>query len=82
MSRRRARHDIIMEILKIAVKGAQKTNIMYKARLNHSQLERYLDALKTEGFLTNESGVWKTTKRGLDVIEACKICHRLLEEIS
>lgn len=81
MSRRRGRHDIVMEILKIARNGAKKTNIMYKARLSYSQLEKYLNALAKEGFINEESGVWKTTERGLDVIKACTICLRLVEKV-
>jgi len=79
--RRRARHDIIMEILKTAKGGEKKTQIMYKARLSFSQLEQYLDALKKGGFITEESGVWRTTEKGLHVIEACTICLRLTEEV-
>jgi len=81
VSHRRARHDIIMEILKIGRKGAKKTNIMYKARLSHTQLEKYLRALERENFIAEESGVWKTTEKGLYVIEACKLCQRLVEEV-
>jgi predicted transcriptional regulator len=79
--KRRARHDIIMEILKAAENGAKKTKIMYKASLSFDQLKQYLNALKKENFITEESGIWKTTEKGLHVIEACKICQRLLEEV-
>jgi len=79
--RRRARHDIIMKILKIAKDGEKKTNIMYKARLSFSQLEQYLGALEKSGFITETSGIWSTTKKGLHVIEACEICLRLTEEV-
>jgi len=81
MSRRRGRHGIVVEILKIARNGAKKTKIMYKARLSYSQLEKYLNALRKEGFINEESGVWKTTERGLDVIKACRICLRLVEKV-
>ena len=81
VSHRRVRHDIIMEILKIARKGAKKTNIMFKARLSHFQLEKYLSALEKGNFIVEESRVWKTTENGLIVIEACKMCQRLVEEI-
>lgn len=79
--RRRARHDIIMEILKTAKGGEKKTQIMYKARLSFSQLEQYLNALKNGGFITEESGVWRTTEKGLHVIEACELCLRLAAEV-
>ena len=79
--RRRARHDIIMEILKTAKSGEKKTQIMYKARLSFSQLEQYLNALKNGGFISEESGVWRTTEKGLHVIEACEICLSFTREV-
>ncbi|UCC33679.1 MAG: hypothetical protein JSW53_01365 [Candidatus Bathyarchaeota archaeon] len=80
--RRRARHDIIMEILKTAkASGKKKTQIMYKARLSYSQLEEYLGALKKAGFMNEEADLWKTTEKGLHVIEACDICLRLTRDV-
>ena len=79
--KRRGRHDIIMEILKTAENGVKKTHIMYKARLSFGQLQLYLNALEKGDFITEESNIWKTTEKGLHVIEACKICQRLLEEV-
>jgi len=43
-------------------------------------LEKYLNALKEADFITEESGIWKTTEKGFHVIEACEICHRLIKE--
>ena len=79
--RRRARHDIIMKILKTAKNGEKKTNIMHKARLSFSQLEQYLGALEKAGFIAETSGIWNTTKKGFHVIEACEMCLRLTEKI-
>jgi len=79
--KRRVRHDIIMEILKIAKNGAKKTEIMYKANLSFFQVEQYLNALKKADFITEKSGIWKTSKEGLYVIDACKICHSLIEKV-
>ena len=79
--RRRARHDIVIEVLKSAMNGTKKTNIMYKANLSFTQLELYLTALKKAGFITEESGIWKTTEKGLHVIEACKLCLRLMGKV-
>jgi len=79
---RRARHGIIMEILKSAINGEKKTAIMYKAKLSFAQLEKYLPALEKAGFITQESGIWRTTRDGLHVIDACKICHRLMRQLS
>jgi predicted transcriptional regulator len=70
-----------MEILKTAKGGEKKTQIMYKARLSFSQLEQYLNALNDAGFITEKSGVWRTTEKGLHVIEACEICLRFTREV-
>lgn len=78
---RRARHNIIVEVLKITVKGAKKTHIMHKANLSFYQVQRYLNALKKADFLAEDSGIWKTTEKGLHVIEACDICEQLFKDI-
>lgn len=80
LGRRRARHDIIMQILKIAKGGRKKTQIMQLAQLSFQQLKRYLNALNHAGFILEESGIWKTTEKGLHAIEACEICLRLTRE--
>ena len=79
-TKRRARHDIILRVLEAAKTGEKKTNIILKARLNFDMAERYLTALKHVGFITEKSGVWKTTEKGLHAIEACGICCFLTEE--
>lgn len=80
-SRRRERHDIIMQILEIARTGSRKTNIMSKAGLSFYQLEAYLNALKREHFITEELGIWKSTEKGFQIIVACKICQDLVKKI-
>jgi len=69
-----------MEILKLAKRGTKKTNIMREARMSFEMLEKYLNALKDGHFITEESGVWKTTEGGLHVIKACEICQHLIKE--
>lgn len=81
MSRRRGRHDIVVEVLRTAKNGVNKTNIMLKCRLSYAQLERYLKALEKHNFIVEDSGVWETTKKGLNVVEACMVCQHLIEEI-
>jgi len=80
-NKRRARHDIILEILQNAKGGAKKTSLMYKTNLSFSQFKRYLSALKKGGFIAENSGIWKTTEKGLNVIEACEICQSLMEKV-
>jgi len=78
--KKRAWHTIILEILKVAEDGVKKTHIMYKVGLSFDQLKRYLGALKKAGFITQQSRTWKTTEKGLHVIEACELCQHLLKE--
>jgi predicted transcriptional regulator len=80
--KRRAPHEIIMEILKLAKKGTKKTDIMYRARLSFDMLEKYLNALKEADFITEKSNIWKTTKKGFHVIKACEICQRFVKKVA
>ena len=65
---RRDRHEIIAEILKTAQKGRKKTDIMYTARLSHSQLKLYLRLLDRTGMIVNKEGVYVTTPKGLTFV--------------
>jgi predicted transcriptional regulator len=77
---RRDRQDIIMGILRTAELGSKKTRIISKVRLSSAQATKYLGNLKEAGFISEESGTWKTTKEGLRVIDACRICHNLINK--
>lgn len=50
-SHRRRPAKIAAEIISTASNGVPKTSIMYGARLNYKQLERYLDELTIAGLL-------------------------------
>ena len=78
-TRRRVRHDIIIETLETARDGELKSRIMGKVNLSFKQLEYYLDQLLSKNFIKKEGDLYKTTEKGLDVIEACKICLELTE---
>jgi predicted transcriptional regulator len=67
--RRRDRHDIILDILKIARGGRRKTHIMYKAKLSYCQLKAYLELLNDRGLLESNDGFYCTTRKGLDFIK-------------
>lgn len=75
---RRGRQDIIMDILTIAKHGARKTQMIGKVRMSSAQCAQYLEDLKGVGYISEESGTWKTTEKGLQVVDACKICHNLM----
>lgn len=74
-SKRRDKHDIVLDILKIARGGKRKTQIMYKAKLSYGQLKVYLELLNDRGLLESNDGLFHTTSKGLDFI-------RTYEEIS
>ena len=83
---RRGRHDIIMSILAAAQKGEKKTKIIEKANLSTAQADAYLTELESRNFLSKhrmpgeKSAVWKTTSKGLTVIDACQRCARLADK--
>jgi predicted transcriptional regulator len=85
MEKRRDRHEIVAEILNIAVDGKIKTHIMYKAKLSYSQVNEYLPLLVAKGFLENRetakmgqrTTIYRTTAKGLEFIESLKCIDRL-----
>jgi len=56
-----------------------KTHIMKEANLSFKQLEYYLNHLLSKNFIKKEDNFYRTTEKGLDAIEACKICLMLTE---
>jgi len=85
MEKRRDRHEIVAEILTIAVSGMIKTHIMYRAKLSYSQINEYLPLLVDKGFLENtnvlrmgqRTKIYKTTQKGLEFIESLKAIDKL-----
>jgi predicted transcriptional regulator len=76
----RGRQDIIMDILRTAKQGNTKTRLIDKANLSSAQCNKYLENLKNADYISEENGIWKTTNRGLQVIDACVICHSLMDK--
>jgi len=71
--KRRDKLVIITEIIGIAMKGASKTQIMYKANLSFNQLKRYLTLLSNQCLL-KKSGcagreIYKATPKGVEFME-------------
>lgn len=77
---RRSRAEVINDILSEALKGANKTRIMYRANLNFLRFERYFGELLWAGLVEvvdNPGGefggvVYRTTVRGRELLEALK----------
>jgi predicted transcriptional regulator len=88
MEKRRDRHEIIAEILNLAIDGKRKTHVMYKAKLSYTQVNEYLPWLVQKGFLENMKigkmgqckKIYKTTPRGLMFLESLKSIDKLLQK--
>ena len=61
---RRSRIDIIIEILEVAKAGVNKTSIVYRANLNFTLAEKYLELLEMQGLVENKSDKYITTENG------------------
>ena len=69
MVKYRRRVDIIADILKIAVAGANKTKIMYFGNLSHRLLEKYLKQTIGAGFLSLDGRRYEVTDKGKSFLE-------------
>ena len=69
MGRKRNDLEITADILRIAIHGAKKTHVVYKANLNFKVLHEYLDAMEDAGLVTYEEGEIKTTEKGLEFLK-------------
>ena len=70
----RSRTDIAADILEIAVDGAIKTKIMYKAFLSFPQLKEYLAVLLDRGLLEHieDENEYRTTDKGKQFLKMYK----------
>ncbi len=77
-------HKIVYDILETAKDGTDNARIIQNVNLNHLQLIKYLTLLEKGGFIEKEiihnREIWETTEKGLDVIDACNICHFIVKE--
>ena len=81
---RRDKLVIMTEIISIAIKGASKTQIMYKANLSFSQLKRYLTLLSHHSLLkkTAYAGreIYTATPKGVEFMEMQRQLIDLIKE--
>jgi len=65
---KRGRLEIIYQILLLCVKPSRKTNILYKCNLNHEQLDKYLEYLRSfdllESFTNTRIEYYQITEKG------------------
>ncbi len=80
---RRDRMLIMAEILEVAIDGALKTQLMYRANLSFAQLSEYLklmlDLQLLEKAGNNGRTVYKTTSKGARYLQSYKNIQDLLK---
>lgn len=74
--RRRSRVEVIGEILREALDGANKTRLMYRCNLNFGRFNRYLKELLDAGLLEQVGGnpgegfvLYRTTEKGRELLK-------------
>jgi len=61
---RRSRLDITIAILRIAMDGAKKTQIVYGANLNSTIANKYLSRLEEKQLIEQKGNLFVTTDKG------------------
>ena len=70
-SKRRSDIEISADILKVAMNGAKKSHIVYRANLNFDVVKRYIKRLNDAGLInlpSIECRLFKTTSKGMEYI--------------
>jgi predicted transcriptional regulator len=81
---KRSRHVIVSEILDICRDGACKTRIVYQANLNFKTVQPYINILIKNNLIIcaqGENPQYKTTDRGMRLLEEVKQVNCLLSEL-
>jgi predicted transcriptional regulator len=68
-SAKRGRLEIMAEILCHCNQQKAKTNIMYKANLNYTQLKKHLESMTSQGLLKTNKNKYVTTQKGYRFLE-------------
>ena len=84
VGRRRSNIEIIADMLRVGENGAGKTEIMYTANLSYSQIQKYLEYLVNQGFVTrvsldNTMIAYQVTENGLKLLKAIDTLMQMLE---
>ena len=82
--KRRSDIEISADILKVALDGAKKSHIVYKANLNFEVVKRYLKHLNEAGlinFPSIQNRLFKTTKKGKDYINRYENLNNYMEAV-
>ena len=65
----RGRIEIIADMLNVAVSGAKKTHLVYKANLNFNMIKGYIRLLDEKGYMVERDGMFYTTEQGLRALK-------------
>lgn len=78
---RRDRMQIMVSILNTCTRGANKTKIVYQSNLNFRTVNPYLDLLEEKGMIqvTEDGALYKTTPKGLDLIDNFANISKMLQ---
>jgi predicted transcriptional regulator len=84
MGKRRSNIEIIADMLRVGENGAGKTEIMYTANMSYSQIQKYLDYLVSQGFISrvnmdNTMVAYQVTDTGLKLLKAIDTLMNMLE---
>jgi predicted transcriptional regulator len=74
--------EISADILKVALYGAKKSHIVYRANLNFEVVKRYLQYLSEAGlikFPSFENRLFKTTRKGKEYIQRYENLNTYME---
>ena len=74
INRRRSNIEIIADMLRAGENGAGKTRIMYSANMSYSQIQKYLDFLVNQGFISKvdvgyPTVTYQVTESGLELLQ-------------
>jgi predicted transcriptional regulator len=76
---RRSRLEIISEILKAAVEGSNKTNLVYSTNINFKVLDEALDLLIERKFIEASGRRMYTTDLGLEFLRIYEKMRGLID---
>lgn len=72
---KRSKQEIIAQILEVCLESSSKTRIVYQVNLNFRTINPYLDILTKNKLIEvngSEQTLYKTTPKGLDLLDAIK----------
>ena len=72
---KRSKQEIIAQILEVCLESSSKTRIVYQVNLNFRTINPYLDILTKNKLIEvngSEQTLYKTTSKGLDLLDAIK----------